>query len=476
LCLLSTPAAAQQSPRTITVAVAHEPDRLYNPASIAGQLAANFVFDPLVGLDDQMQPYPVLAADIPSLDNARLQLSGDGGDRRLIVTMPLRQDVTWSDGEPFTADDVVYTWQLMMNPQSNFDSSVEDKLKNVDKVDDFTVRFTYLSSNEAKAVDAERYKDQGQQPVVDPLYFFGLYDAPAIYPKHKLRELIGDDPRHSQQVANLESSDFARNPIGTGPYVLSSWEPGTSLTFTSRGQALPHRLAKPAIDSVQLRVMPDKNDSLTALANGQIQAIAQDSLDAGDASVLDTLSGVVPHYSKGSAWEQLTFNLNNPALQDPAVRQAFAYAINRQALNDDVLAGKGEVVISQVPSWSWAFQPGAAQYNFNPGLAQQRLQGANWRRGADGIRAKDGPRLSFKFWSTPASFRPSFMAMIKDDLAQIGVELNIDVVPSATFFDGSPSSPQALVSRQFDLVEFAWMNSYDPGLDALYSMHSNAIP
>ena len=155
LMLGIAPSHAQTS-KSITVALAHDPDRLYNPTTLAGQLAANLVFDPLVGLDDQMNPYPVLAAAIPSPDNSLVRLSGDGGDRRLIVTMPLRQDVTWSDGEPFTADDVVFTWQLMMNPQSGFDTTVEDKLKNVDKIDDFTVRFTYLSGNEARAVDPER--------------------------------------------------------------------------------------------------------------------------------------------------------------------------------------------------------------------------------------------------------------------------------------------------------------------------------
>jgi peptide/nickel transport system substrate-binding protein len=68
------------------------------------------------------------------------------------------------------------------------------------------------------------------------------------------------------------------------------------------------------------------------------------------------------------------------------------------------------------------------------------------------------------------------MAMVKDQLAQVGIELTVDVFPSATFFDLSPSSPQALVSRQFDVAEFAWVSAYDPGLDALYSMHSSAVP
>src|ERR671933_477996 len=105
--LLSGPGPLRaQTSGTVTIALAHEPDRLYNPTTLAGQLVANLVFDPLVGLDDQMNPYPVLAASIPSPDNGQVRLSGDGADRRYIVTMPLRQDVLWSDGTPFTADDV----------------------------------------------------------------------------------------------------------------------------------------------------------------------------------------------------------------------------------------------------------------------------------------------------------------------------------------------------------------------------------
>jgi peptide/nickel transport system substrate-binding protein len=472
----STPLHAQ-APKTATVALAREPDRLYNPTTLAGQLVANLVFDPLVGVDDQMSPYPVLAASIPGPDNALARLSGDGADRRLIVTMPLRQDVTWSDGEPFTADDVVFTWQLMMNPQSGFDTTVEDKLKNVDKMDDYTVRFTYLSASEARALDPDRYKNQGNEPVLDPLYMFGLYDAPGIYPRHKLREIVGDDPRHTRQIGALESSDFARNPVGTGPYVLSSWDPGNALTFTSRGLALSHRLSKPALDSVVFRVVPDKNDSLTALSQGQVQVVAQDGIDAADSPVLDTLPGVQARYTPGNAWEHLTFNLDNPILADPNVRQAIAFGLNRPALNEAVLFSKGEVAISQVPSWSWAYDTTMAHYDYNSVQAEQLLDRAGWARsGSDGIRAKAGQRLSLKYWSTPASFRPGLMAMVKDQLAQIGVEMNIDSFPSSTLFDTSGASPQALVSRQFDVVEFAWVDTYDPGADALYNMHSSNVP
>ena len=469
---------APGSGKAITIAVAREPDRLYNPLNLAGQLAANLLFDPLVGLDDHMQPYPALAAVVPAPDNGLVQLSGDGGDRRLIVTMPLRTDVTWSDGTPFTADDVVYTWQLMMNPQSGFDTAVEDRLKSVDRVDDLTVRFVYLSANEARAIDPERFRDQGSEPIIDPLYMFGLYDAPAIYPRHKLREVIGDDPRHSPQVTDLESSDFARNPVGTGPYVLSAWDPGASLTFASRGQALPQRQGQPLIDTVVVRVSPDKNDSLTALSNDQLQVVAADSLDASDAPVLDTLPNVRARYTPGNAWEHLTFNLDNQLLADPAVRQAIAYGINRSGLNDAVLFGKGEVASSQVPSWSWALDPNVPRYDYNPDQARQLLDKAGWTHaGPDGIRDKNGQRLSFKYWSAPATFRPAIMAMIKDQLAQVGIELVIDSFPTSTLFDTSASAPpQALVNRQFDIVEFAWVSGYDPGADAFYNMHSSNVP
>jgi len=252
---------------------------------------------------------------------------------------------------------------------------------------------------------------------------------------------------------------------------------GSSSRSSSRALALPQRFAQPSVDTVIFRVMPDKNDSLTALAQGQVQVVAQDSLDASDAPVLDTLAGTHARYTPGNAWEHLTFNLDNPILADPNVRQAIAAGIDRAALNDGVLLGKAEVAVSQVPSWSWAFDPTQPHLDYNPGQAGQLLDKAGWTRsGTDPIRSKGGQRLSLKYWSAPASFRGPLMAMVKDQLARIGVEVTIDQFPSATLFDTSASTPQALASRQFDIVEFAWVSGYDPGSDAVYNMHSASIP
>jgi peptide/nickel transport system substrate-binding protein len=92
------------------------------------------------------------------------------------------------------------------------------------------------------------------------------------------------------------------------------------------------------------------------------------------------------------------------------------------------------------------------------------------------VRSKNGLRLSLKYWSTPASFRGALMGLVKDQLAGVGIELSVELIPSSTFFDVSGSSQQALVNRQFDIAEFAWLSSYDPGSDGVWNMHSRSIP
>jgi ABC-type transport system substrate-binding protein len=92
------------------------------------------------------------------------------------------------------------------------------------------------------------------------------------------------------------------------------------------------------------------------------------------------------------------------------------------------------------------------------------------------VRQTHGQRLSFKYWSPPASFRPALSAAVRDQLARVGIELRVDVIPSSVLFDTRPSAPEALVARQFDLAEFAWVHGYDPGTDQLYTLHSRNVP
>jgi peptide/nickel transport system substrate-binding protein len=170
-------------------------------------------------------------------------------------------------------------------------------------------------------------------------------------------------------------------------------------------------------------------------------------------------------------------NLDNPMLGDANVRQAIAYALDRDALNAQVMGGKAEVEAGQVPSWSWAFDADMLKYAHDPGKANQLLDAAGWMRSApDGVRSKGNQRLSFKYWYTPASFRSALVSMIKDQLAQVGIEVVPQSIDASTLFDVTGSVPESLVSRQFDVVEFAWVSTYDPGTDALFNMASASVP
>lgn len=470
--------ALAQQPKAIAIGLGQEPDRLYNSDMFVSTLVGNLLFDGLVGVDDQQRLYPALAEQVPSFDNGLATYVGEGADRHLEVTFPLRQGVTWSDGVPFTADDVVYQYQLMLNPNSGFTTRLEEKYSDVVKLDDYTVKTVFLSANQARQLDPDRYRDQGDEPVVDPLFMFGLnYDDGYIYPSHKLREVLGDDPRNSPAVGTLENSDFARSPVGTGPYTLESWQPGAGLRLVSRGLELPQRLGRPSIDVVTFLASTSKDALLGGLAAGELQLVAQDSLDAADAPTLDALPGVQPFYQPGTAWEQLTFNLDNPILADSRVRHGIAFAINRQALVDDALYGKARVANGPLAAWPWATKAELQPFDFNPGLADQLLRQAGWNPGADGIRVNAaGERLSLRYWSTPSGARPRLMRMVRDQLLQVGVEVTLDFVPSLVFFDDQARSDRALAARAFDVAQFTWVGGFDPGVDAEFWLHSRNIP
>ncbi len=475
--------AHAQAGKTVVIGMGQEPDRLIKSTMFVGQLVSNLTYDQLVGVDDRMQSFAQLAADVPSIENGMAQFVGDGGDKHLEVTFPLRQGVTWSDGTPFTADDVVYFFNFIMNPASGWDTSMEEKIKSADKIDDYTVKFTWLSANEARAMDPTKYANQGTDPVIDPLYFFGLnIDGQGVYPAHKLREIVGDDPRHAANISAYENSDLSRNPVGTGPYTLTSWEPGVALTFQSRGVKLPNRFlgtgpgGAPGVDTVVFRIIPAKDTNLAALEAGEIQVVTSDVLDVGDSQTLDTMPNVRPQYVPGTTWEHLTLNLDTSILSDKNVRQAIAYGLNRQELVDIILYGKSEPAASQIPSWSWAFNPDVPRYEYNPSKADELLTQSGWLKGADGIRVKNGQRLSLKYWSTPSAFRPRNLPLVKNQLQQIGVEMNVEFVPASVYFDAKAASPQSLSARQFDVAEFAWVGGYDPGADSMFTNHSKNIP
>ena len=229
------PAAhAQTTGKTLVMGFSQEPDTFVGSEGglYVSQVATNLVYSSLVITDDLMRPIPDLALDVPTLDNGEAVLVGDGADQHLETTFKLNQSAKFSDGTPVSADDVVFSWKLSLNPVwgAPAGNDLESKYSDVVKKDDTTVVFKMMSENQAHAAGIADQKG----PVLHPFYLFGLPDV-FIYPSRRMSSLVDGDPQNSPKVKDLQSSIYSRQPVGSGPYTLESWDPGVQMTFHARG-------------------------------------------------------------------------------------------------------------------------------------------------------------------------------------------------------------------------------------------------
>jgi peptide/nickel transport system substrate-binding protein len=465
------PAAhAQQSGKTLVMGFSQEPDTFvaFEGGLYVTATAANLVYSVLVAYDDLMQPFPDLATDVPTLDNGEAVMVGDGADQHLETTFHLKQNATFSDGTPVTADDVVFSWKLSLNPVwgAAAGNDVESKYTDVVKKDEHTVVFKMQSENEAKAAGNADQKG----PVVHPFYLFGLPDV-VIYPSRRMNSLVDFDPQNSPKVKDLQSSIYSRQPVGSGPYTLDAWDPGVQMTFHARKDFAIH--AKPQIDNIVIRGFEASKETLLAqLQAGDLQTIGSETLDVSDVDAINAIPGVKGYVRAGTTVEHIDFNLDNPILADKSVRKAIAYAIDRNDLVNRVLAGQSSASDSVIPPISPLFNPDTTKYAFSPDQAKSVLEADGWTVGSDGIRVKNGQRLSFKYQSTTAGIRKKTMPLVKDQLAAVGIEVNIDQVPAQTYF----GSTGPLRRATFDLGEYASVGSLDSGVDVITEYGSKFIP
>jgi peptide/nickel transport system substrate-binding protein len=230
---------------------------------------------------------------------------------------------------------------------------------------------------------------------------------------------------------------------------------------------------KPAIDNIVIRGFEASKETLLAqLQAGDIQTIGSETLDVSDVDAVNAIPGVKAYVKSGTTIEHIDFNTENPVLASKAVRKAISYGIDRQELVNRVLAGQSAISDSLVPPISPLFNPDTTKYPYSPDQARQLLDGAGWTVGSDGIRVKDGQRLSLKYQSTTAGIRKKTMPLVKDQLAKIGVEVNIDQVPAQTYF----GSTGPLRRGTLELGEYASVGSLDAGVDMVTLYLGKFIP
>lgn len=379
---------------------------------------------------------------------------------RLVVDFQLLEGITWSDGEPLTADDSIFSFQIAeraeIPPRQRTGQQGVVPSRRVDPVvrtasyeatDDLAVRWTGLPG----------YLDS---------YYQGNFFVPL--PAHQLGTMT------PQELQETDAS--ARLPLGWGPYVLSEWVPGEQITATRNEHYFRADEDLPYFDAVEFRFAGESGFQLPeALQDGACDIVTNDvlGLDWQLYTQWDEQGALQFHHTPGTIWEHVVFGINPSAqvtwrgdlFEDARVRQAAAHCIDRQALMNELMGGYSTVPDAYVPPDHPLHPAGELNsYDYDPQAGMALLQQAGWRdTNGDGVLEgygveglADGATMVFNFVTTESALRERVGELVVANLAQCGIRANLtaDPVPPQIFFTPDINSP--IFSRAFDMTGFAW--------------------
>jgi peptide/nickel transport system substrate-binding protein len=342
----------------------------------------HMLFTPLIQYDEKLQPIPWLAERWELADTS--------------VTFHLRRDVRWHDGQPVTAEDVKFTFDLAKDPAtaSLLGSAYMALVESATVVDSFTVRFGFESPH-AQALD-------------------GFWWPPL--PRHLLQ---GVDP------AQLTQHPFNRRPVGSGPFKFVEWRPTQSVTLEANPQ-FPEALGgRPNLDRVVFRVVPEATTMVRELINGTADMIGYTLLPDQGAQVQNQQGAELRHYPS----REFTFfawNNTRPPFNDASVRRAMTLGINREQIITALLKGFAKPAVGMIPEWSPLYTP-MQPLPHDPNQARQLLAQAGYADGnGDGIVEKGGQPLRVELTINSSNrLHADIAQVVQQQLKQIGVDLQI---------------------------------------------------
>lgn len=393
-------------------------------SSVTENALAPIAFDLLIGVDEHGNPLPRLAAEVPSLQNGGISKDG------LSITYRLRRNVRWHDGAPFTSKDVAFSWSAVMNPRNNVISRRGyDLVRRVDTPDAYTAIFR-LKERFAPAI----------------LTLFSESDQPyRIVPEH----ILAREP-------DFNRAAFNQHPIGTGPFKFVRWDRGERIEYEANHD---YYLGPPKLDGVVVREIIDQNTMVI-----QMRTHAVDFMTAGSAAYRDlrALPDIKTELVDVNAYVALAFNLTRPILRDIAVRRAIAVAIDKSSIVEKVTFGTGTPASADLGPFMWAYDPAVKTYPFDPAAARSMLEAAGWIAGKDGVRSKEGVRLSLTLLEGAASSTGRAIdVQVQSMLQAVGFDLQIRTVASQLL--AAPVSQGGFLrAGNFDIVSWSWIAGWDP--------------
>lgn len=388
---------------------------------------------------------PILASDSSSFDiidlvynglvkyDKDIKLVGDLAEKwdisrdGMTITFFLRKNVRWHDGSPFTSEDVLFTYQKLVDPgiKTPFSSNFQ-LVSKVEAPDPYTVIIKY------------------KEPFAPALESWGM----GILPKHILGTMKADE---------LNKCDFNRSPIGTGPYKFKEWQTGQKVILESNPDYFDGR---PYIDKYIYQIIPDQSVQLLSL---KTHAIDMMSLTADiymkEANTPEFTQGINSFRYPSFSYTYLAYNLNNPLFKNSRwTRQALSYAINRQEIIDGTLQSMGTICTGPFPNRSWAYNPEVKPYDYNPEKAKAMLASIGWKdANNDGYLEKGGRKFEFTILTNQGNKERELAAtIIQEQLKKIGIKVNVRILEWSTLIH------QYMDKKNFDTILLGWNMTPDP--------------
>ena len=407
------------------------------------QDASRIFYEPLAGWDSEGNLIPFLAAEIPSRANGGLSADGKS------VVWKLKKGVTWHDGKPFTADDVVFTAAYAGDPAAAMITIATYKDIKVTKVDSHTVRIDY--------------------PKPTPFWAEALVGSVGlILPKHVFEPYMGAKSR--ENPANTK-------PVGTGPYKIVDFKPGDTLRAeANKDYHIPNQ---PFFDTLEIKGGGDATSAARAVLQTaeydvgwnlavedeilkRLESAGKGKMEFKAGSDIEFVSLNVTDPWREVDGERASAKSKHPAFSDKVVREAMSLLIDRKGIAE-VIYGRGAISTSNFLNNPPRFRSPNTKYEFNIDKAIALLEGAGWKKGADGIRAKGNVKLKFVYQTSVSGPRQKCQAIIKDACTKAGIDLELKSVVAAVFFGGDFANPDTYQKFWSDMQMFTTtMTQPDP--------------